>query len=146
MIKTFKGKMKNDTNKRIKLSTKEGLVGYKIVKFQTISTVPLSTESKSLAKIYATVGGTAEDTSSLDFDSPTLLAVSLFTSSGSVQSYPEDMTVIIDNKTINQDIYITMRNTGSGNNDINFYLELEVIKLDLNEATVATLRDMRGRE
>ena len=146
MIKTFKGKMKNDTNKRIKLSTKEGLVGYKIVKFQTISTVPLSTESKSLAKIYATVGGTAEDTSLLDFDSPTLLAVSLFTSSGSVQSYPEDMTVIIDNKTINQDIYITMRNTGSGNNDINFYLELEVIKLDLNEATVATLRDMRGRE
>ena len=146
MIKTFKGKMKNDTNKRIKLSTKEGLVGYKIVKFQTISTVPLSTESKSLAKVYATVGGTAEDTSLLDFDSPTLLAVSLFTSSGSVQSYPEDMTVIIDNKTINQDIYITMRNTGSGNNDINFYLELEVIKLDLNEATVATLRDMRGRE
>jgi hypothetical protein len=29
---------------------------------------------------------------------------------------------------------------------MNYYLELEQVKLDLNEATVATLKDMRGRE
>jgi hypothetical protein len=29
---------------------------------------------------------------------------------------------------------------------MNYYIELEKVKLDLNEATVATLKDMRGRE
>ena len=27
---------------------------------------------------------------------------------------------------------------------MNYYIELEQVKLDLNEATVATLKDMRG--
>jgi hypothetical protein len=34
----------------------------------------------------------------------------------------------------------------NGSEDCNYYLELEQIKLDLNQSTVATLKDMRGRE
>ena len=52
--------------------------------------------------------------------------------------------VVIDNKIINQDIFI--QHTAQSGNACNFYLELEQVKLDLNEATVATLKDMRGRE
>ena len=40
----------------------------------------------------------------------------------------------------NQDIYVT--NYGSG--AMNYYIELEQIKLDLNENTVATLKDIRN--
>ena len=41
--------------------------------------------------------------------------------------------------------YITLQDTQNAGGS-NYYIELEQIKLDLNEATVATLKDMRGRE
>ena len=43
----------------------------------------------------------------------------------------------------NQDIYIAHKDYNSGE-EINYHLELEQIRLDLNEATVATLKDMRA--
>ena len=45
--------------------------------------------------------------------------------------------------TFNQDIYITCYST---DNKINYYIELEQVPLSKDEATVATLKDMRGRE
>ena len=42
--------------------------------------------------------------------------------------------------TFNQDIYITCKSSGN----MNYYMELEQIKLDLNENTVATLKDIRN--
>ncbi len=65
--------------------------------------------------------------------------------SGNTQLYPEDTTVVVDNKIINQDIFITLRCHNAAAS-LNYYIELEQVKLDLNEATVATLKDMRGRE
>jgi len=53
--------------------------------------------------------------------------------------------VIFDNEVFNQDIYITYTDNGGGSNeDINYYIELEQIKLDLSENTVATLKDIRN--
>ena len=52
---------------------------------------------------------------------------------------------MFDNVTFNQDIYVTHTDTNSAI-PINYYIELEQRKIDLNEATVATLKDMRGRE
>ena len=62
------------------------------------------------------------------------------------QNYnPGFINIIIDSAKFNQDIYITHADVASSNK-VNYYLELEQVKLDLNEATVATLKDMRGRE
>ena len=54
-------------------------------------------------------------------------------------------SIIVDNKVINQDIYVTHVETVS-TEQCNFYLELEEMKLSIDEATVATLKDMRGSE
>ena len=54
-------------------------------------------------------------------------------------------TVIFDNEIFNQDIYVTNYDAATGES-MNYYIELEVLNLDLAEATVATLKDMRGRE
>ena len=43
----------------------------------------------------------------------------------------------------NQDIYLTHLES-QGSSAVNYYLELEQIKLDLNENTVATLKDIRN--
>ena len=51
--------------------------------------------------------------------------------------------VVFDNVVINQDIFVTHTDTNA-NIPINYYLELEQIALSDNEATVATVKDMRG--
>ena len=50
----------------------------------------------------------------------------------------------MDNEIINQDIEIG--NKESQGNSMNYYIELEQIKLDLNENTVSTLKDIRNVE
>ena len=45
----------------------------------------------------------------------------------------------------NQDIYVTHKDVAVGQT-VNYYIELEQIKLDLNENTVATLKDIRNIE
>ena len=57
--------------------------------------------------------------------------------------YTFNTAVVFDNVKFNQDIYITHQDEAVGQS-FNYYLELEQVKLDLNEATVATLKDMRA--
>ena len=52
---------------------------------------------------------------------------------------------MFDHVKVNQDIYISHHNA-DGTSSCNYYIELEQMKLNLDEATVATLKDMRGRE
>ena len=80
----------------------------------------------------------------VNFNSPTLLAVSYFVDEVNMASGPLEQ-VIFDKVTVNQDIFITHTEV-NGSQATNYYIELEQVKLDLNEATVATLKDMRGRE
>ena len=47
--------------------------------------------------------------------------------------------------TFNQDIFLTSSINGSAGLEMNYYLELEQVKLDLNQNTVATLKDIRNR-
>ena len=141
MNKTFKGLMSNDSQVRIRLSTNNGLTGYKIVKFQVF---PFDdSEIEATMKVYSVKQDTFENTA--NFDDPTLLSAIYFSMSSNTQLYPEDTTVVVDDKIVNQDIFITLRCHNAAA-DLNYYLELEQVKLDLNEATVATLKDMRGRE
>ena len=140
-IKTFRGKMINDSMDTISLHTNNGSIGYKIVKFQVMQTTDDDVEST--IKIYSVSQTT--NTNDIDFSDQTLLAACYFTSASSGQLYPEEQNVIFDNRVFNQDIYVTLR----GHNfaaDVNYYIELEQIKLDLNENTVATLKDIRNIE
>jgi len=56
---------------------------------------------------------------------------------------PGNIKIIFDREIFNQDIYITYRDN-SNETKANYYLELEQVKLDLNENTVATLKDIRN--
>ena len=124
---------------RIRLASKDGLTGYKIKKFQILPENFGSAIDGNI-KIWATEDA-ANPSSTTDFNSPLLLGVACYYNG----TYETDMTVIFDNVTINQDIYLAYHEE-TGSASMNYYLELEQVKLDLNEATVATLKDMRGRE
>ena len=156
MIKTFKGLIKHNTTKQIRLSTNDGLTGYKITKFRVF---PAGTQNaggfnytyKAALGIYSVdrepeVPGSTNNYVMINFDNPTLLAASFYTGSTSSDTNPEELFVVIDDKVINQDIYLTYYNVAGNDVQINYYIELEQLKLDISEATVATLKDMRGRE
>ena len=140
-IKTFRGKIAHDTVDTIVLHTRSGTTGYKINKLQTFPEQPTSTDTEALLKIFSIPQTTTS--AEVDFSDNTLLAMAYFSGSSSSQQYAEDMTVVFDNMVFNQDIYVT-HTDNEGSASVNYYIELEQIKLDLNENTVATLKDIRN--
>jgi hypothetical protein len=147
MNKSFRGQLAPGKAQTIRLSTNNGLRGYKITKFQIINTTPHGVDSTLVCKVFTTPKKDADANTTINFDDPTLLAVAIYEDQAVKTSPPQGYeTVIFDNMVFNQDIFVTMADTDTNTDPGNYYLELEQVKLDLNEATVATLKDMRGRE
>ena len=141
MIKTFRGLMADGAQDTIVLHTNDGSTGYRIVKFQLMGPNS-STDIEHVLKIYKIKQTTI--TSSIDFSDQTLLAAAVITDSTGRETLPTPI-IIFDKEVFNQDIYITSKADDNAAN-INYYLELEQVKLDMGESTVATLKDMRNLE
>jgi len=140
---TFRGRMSTNVEQVIRISRNDGLTGYRIKKFQLLPKKPISENATWLFQIF-TVKQLTHPQDETNFDNPTLMAAATFTQSSNPTDFPEDTNIIFDDKVVNQDIFIySHRQNGSS---CNYYLELEEVSLNLNEATVATLKDMRGRQ
>ena len=141
--KTFRGSIANDTETTIVLHTNNGATGYRIVKFDIINEKPSSQDYEQVYKIYKTSQGTTI-TNEIDLSDNTLLGVAFDNGQGGTPGRFYQ-SIIFDNEIFNQDIYVTMiAASGGGTTTGNFYIELEQTKLDLNENTVATLKDIRN--
>ena len=141
MIKTFRGLMTDETQDTIVLHTNDGSVGYKVVKFQIINNTPGVGAVKGIVKIYK-ISQTTPD-AVIDFSDNTLLAAAYYEDNDSV-TYVHGKTIIFDREIFNQDIYVTYSDK-QGSEPMNYYIELEQVKLDLSENTVATLKDIRNK-
>ena len=140
MIKTF-GKLAKGGQVKIRLSTIRGEIGYNIIKFQLLPIDPISNNQESVIKIWTREQATVDG--DIDFSNSELLAAAYMENdnSGSTPTYSE-AAVIFDRIAINQDIFVTHHEQGA--DACNYYIELEPSKLSLDEAAVATLKDMRG--
>ena len=78
-----------------------------------------------------------------DFSDQTLLAAAFYQNNAQDQ-YASSLDVVFDNMKFNQDIYVTFTDSASATIKINYYLELEMVDLRLDEQTVATLKDIRN--
>ena len=145
-IKSFRGLLVDGGTDIVSLHTNTGSTGYRIVKFSLMCKQPGAGNQESVVKIYKIPRTTAIPTAgaTINFSDNTLLAAGIFTASTNQKTDPEDLSVIFDNEVFNQDIYIT-HTDNEGSLDINYYIELEQVKLDLNENTVATLKDIRNQ-
>ena len=144
MIKTFRGLIADAAQDTIVLHTNDGSTGYRIVKFQIVPNEPGEDQHESTVKIYKVSQTTFNNT--VDFSDNTLLGVAVWNSgnaTGGQDALWVPLITIFDHEIFNQDIYITHSET-DGNNPINYYIELEQVKLDLSENTVATLKDIRN--
>jgi hypothetical protein len=145
-IISFRGLMADGAQERIPLQTNKGLIGYRIVKFEIMSYTPVTIGTQeSVVQIWKTEQTAPSTTTvSIDFSNNRLLAAAVWTGSDDPR-YQSAQQVIFDNEKFNQDIYITHTNT-DGSEACNYYLELKQMDLALDEATVATLKDIRNND
>jgi hypothetical protein len=141
IIKTYKGQLPIGVEEKIHLSTNDGLTGYRINKFQIISSTPGTGNVELVAKITITPDTNIGPT--VDFSDSDLLAVN-YTRDGTTNERPYTENIIFDKETINQDIFINITDAGGATTPANFYLELEQFKLDLNTSTYHTLKNIRS--
>ena len=138
-ILSYRGLLADGGQDTILLSTKKGEVGYRIIKFQVIPNNPAAQDPEAIIQIWK-VEQTLPTSELIDFSNQTLLAAAYY-SGGGTTTKPQDVVIIFDKEIFNQDIYLTCASTDGG---INYYLEIEVIKLDESQAMVATLKDIRN--
>ena len=142
-IKSFRGRLADGGQDTIRLGTNTGLTGYRILKFQIMSQQPGAANQESIVQIWKVKQSSVPTSAAtIDFIDGTLLAAGVLINPTNLYGHKSE--VVFENEIFNQDIYVTHSDNES-TNDCNYYIELEQIKLDLNEATVATMKDMRGR-
>jgi len=140
-IKTFRGLIADGGQDTIVLHTNDGSTGYRIVKFNIISNNPTGADVESVVSVWKVSQSTASST--IDFSDNMLLATAFFSNAKAVPNTTISV-VIFDQEIFNQDIYINVKAGGGGADSMNYYLELEQVKLALDENTVATLKDIRN--
>jgi len=140
-IKTFRGLIADGAQDTIVLHTNDGSMGYRIVKFQVIGNNPAAQDQEAIVQIWK-VEQTLPTSELIDFSDQTLLAAA-YSSGGSTTTKPQDEVIVFDREIFNQDIYVTLKDD-TDNESMNYYIELEQIKLDLGQNTVATLKDIRN--
>jgi len=141
-IVSFRGRLVDGGQDTIPLHTTDGSTGYKIVKFHIFQQKPGTLTQASTVQIFSIAQTTVSTTvADVDFFNNTLLAVASL-ADWSDRLLSQDV-VVFDNMIFNQDIYVTHTET-AGSAPCNYYIELEQVSLDLNQNTVATLKDIRN--
>ena len=137
-IKSFRGLIADGAQDIVVLHTNNGSTGYRIHKLQVVTTNPVASSPEAVIKVYNISQASVDNL--IDFSDNTLIASAFYENHGNSYDFGGNI-IIADNVTFNQDIYITCTSTDG---DMNYHLELEQIKLDLGENTVATLKDIRN--
>ena len=138
---SYRGKIPVGEQERIRLKTNTGKTGYKITKFQLISSTPGKNAAEYIGQIYKT-DQTGNITDVVDFTNSDLLAV-VFMNIDTNPAYVSGSNIIFDNEKFNQDIFINITDASSGTVPCNYYIELETMALSDLESTMLTLKNIR---
>tara|TARA_Y100001937_G_C6951874_1_gene254981 strand:+ start:124 stop:561 length:438 start_codon:yes stop_codon:yes gene_type:complete len=137
---TFQGKINIDTEEELFLRTNNGKTGYKIIKFQIISTTPGVGNQELIGKITSASDPNVGPV--VDFSTTEVLAVAYHTDLGNANVATSD-SIILDNQIVNQNIFVQISDSNSGTTPCNYYIELEKMSLSDSESTQITLKNMR---
>lgn len=142
-IKSFRGQIKDLDMIQISLKTNNGSTGYKIKKFELMSHQPGQVDGEHVVQVFSIAKTDTSLYDNVSFEDQTLLAAGYLELNNSLSNIDAPPVVVFDNVTFNQDIYITHADV-KGSLPVNYHIELEQVKLSLDENTVATLKDIRN--
>ena len=138
---SFKGQLAMGTQDIINLKTNNGKTGYKITKFQIISSTPGTTGSvEFVAKIFDK-DQSAAISPVVNFTDSNLIACAFYQDRANASSNTE--TIIFDNREFNQNIFVTIDDAEGATIPCNYYIELETMPLTDLETTKLTLQSIR---
>ena len=148
-IKSFRGQISANNVDQVSLHTNDGSVGYRLVKMEVFPQKPGTSTGENLVQIFslqssADNAADAAVATDVDFSDNTMLAVGFVGASTNSTQLAPISAVIFDNMTFNQDIFIAHKDESGNSSPVNYYIELEQVKLSLDENTVATLKDIRN--
>tara|TARA_R100001163_G_C4915050_1_gene97660 strand:+ start:94 stop:537 length:444 start_codon:yes stop_codon:yes gene_type:complete len=138
---SYKGILEIGNQQRIRLKTIKGKVGYKITKFQLMSSTAGAQNSTVIGQIFST-DQTGSISSTINFSNSNLLAC-VFANFSNKADSPTYETIIFDNQKFNQDIFINITDPDGGTQPCNYYIELETMDLSEVETTMLTLQSLR---
>mgnify|MGYP003659849407 FL=1 len=141
-IKTYRGLLANNSIHEINLRTNTGKIGYRITKFQIIGNAPGTAEVEAIVQVFKSLP--TATSSLINFSDMDLLAAAEHREFAAAEDMSSPQVIIFDREVFNQNIYVTYK-AAAGTMSMNFYLELEQIKLNDNESTMATLQSIRSR-
>tara|TARA_Y100001963_G_C6487842_1_gene312003 strand:- start:36 stop:479 length:444 start_codon:yes stop_codon:yes gene_type:complete len=142
-IKTFRGLLPVGEQKKIHLSTNDGLTAYRIKKFQIIGNEPGS-DAEYVGQIFLT-DQTGSISNNVDFNNTDLLAVAYIKEGAGVNQGVHSI-IIFDFETFNQDIFVNITDAAGVTKPCNYYIELEQFKIDINTSTYHTLKNLRSNQ
>tara|TARA_R100000655_G_scaffold49913_1_gene87470 strand:+ start:218 stop:697 length:480 start_codon:yes stop_codon:yes gene_type:complete len=150
-IRSFKGQIAANGVDTISLHTNTGKTGYRIIKFSVFPQKPGDSTAENLVQIFtiessATIAADAAVATNIDFSDNTLLAVGFVGASTNSTQLAPIPSVIFDNMKFNQDIFIAHKDESGNSAPVNYYIELELSTLSLDENTTATLKDIKNIE
>jgi len=140
-ILSYRGLLEDGGQDTILLSTKKGEIGYRLIKFKLLPHTPGDVNQDSTVQIFTVEQAAAVQT--INFSETTLLGAATYGSDDATYSNNDSRAVIFDNVIINQDIFVTHKDQASSES-INYYMELEVIKLSEHDAMVTTIQSIRN--
>ena len=141
-IISFRGMIEDGGVDTIPLQTNNGLIGYRIKKMQLIGEQPGTTNIEATVKVFSVPQTTV--TNNIDFSDNTLLAAGHHAKGNNTSEVVSDI-VVFDNITFNQDIYVTAIDT-QASEPVNYYIELEQVKLTEDQALVAIVKNLRNEQ
>jgi len=143
VIKSYRGLLADGGQEKIRLTTTDGRLGYKIVKFQLFPNSPGIVNYEGVGQVFKTEVTIVPTTSAtVDFTDSDLLAAAYY-QDGSDYYVQSSLDIIFENEIFNQDIYVT-HTANESNSPINYYLELEQIKLSTAQAELLIVKSLRG--
>jgi len=142
-IISYRGILADESIQTIPLHTNNGKTGYKVVKFQLMPNQPGAVDGEHVVKIF-TIPQTGTPDALIDFTDNTLLGAAFFKTDIS-EANADSLTVIFDQETFNQDIFVTHQNI-NGSSKVNYYIELEQVSLTEDQALVAIVKNLRNEQ
>jgi len=141
MIKSYRGLLADGEQGKIRLTTTDGRTGYRIVKFQIMLKTPgAGGGTESIVKIFKKEQTSIDGV--IDFTDGTLLGAAYMTEQDNAPYVP-GIVIVFDTEIFNQDIYVTQKDI-DGSHPINYYIELEQIKLSSAQAELLIVKSLRG--
>jgi hypothetical protein len=145
-IVSYRGLLADGAQERIPLQTIRGETGYRIVELEIMPNTPGVGDVDHILQVFTIQQSAASAT--VDFSAQELIGAALFRQDANYVDITGRMgsAVIFDNIIFNQDIFITLKNARGNAVPCNYLVKLEQMRLAHDEATVATLKDIRNND